>query len=88
VVVVQEEALHQVTLLPMEEQVDKAFLTKSRVLTELAVMVVEALQGAELLLVKLVLLMAMGEEVVHPLPEKQVALVGFLEAEEEVGVPH
>ena len=86
--VVQEEALHQVTLLPMEDQADKVFLTKSRVLTELALLVVEALQGAELLLVKLVLLMAMGEEVVHPLPEKQVALVGFLEAEEEVGVPH
>ncbi len=85
---VQEEALHQVTLLPMEDQADKVFLTKSRVLTELALLVVEALQGAELLLVKLVLLMAMGEEVVHPLPEKQVALVGFLEAEEEVGVPH
>jgi len=88
VAVVQEEALHQVTLLPMEDQADKVFLTKSRVLTELALLVVEALQGAELLLVKLVLLMAMGEEVVHPLPEKQVALVGFLEAEEEVGVPH
>jgi hypothetical protein len=72
----------------MEDQADKVFLTKSRVLTELALLVVEALQGAELLLVKLVLLMAMGEEVVHPLPEKQVALVGFLEAEEEVGVPH
>jgi hypothetical protein len=65
----------------MEEQADKAFLSRSKVLTELALLVVEVLQGAELLLAKLALLMVMVEEVDHPLQEKQAALVDSPEEE-------
>jgi len=82
VVVVQEEAFQQVTLLPMEEQAGKAFLTRSKVLMELALLVVEAQQAVERLLVEPALLMEMGEEVDHHLVGKQGALVAFLEEEE------